>query len=524
MANVDAPFTLPTDVKDITIKNFINGQWVTPLTNRSFATVCPATGQELTLIPDSGETDIDNAVKAAKTAFKTWSKTTVKHRVSILKRIAELIKEHLAVLAKYESLDQGKTLSLATRHEIPSCVHIFELFATMIAKGFAETKGSMPFGSSPMEITDIKPCTVDSVTQYVPAGVAAIITPWNVPLVMISQKLAPCLAAGSTCVIKPTELCSITTYLFTHILREAGVPDGVVNVVFGTGERAGEPLVKHKDVRVISFTGGTKTGSRIGMVAGALNKRVYMELGGKSPSLVFDDCDIHHAAATGIRSIFHNQGEICVAASRHYVQNPIYKRYLELFREKTIGRLKVGDPRDSNTYYGALVSQNHLEKVTGYIRMAQEEGATVEFLVDPNDPDIVSVSSDGRLTIRGLEGGFFVAPTLITDIKQSSPVVQEEIFGPVVCVLPFDSEDEAVELANDTKYGLSASVWSLDQRRLDRVMRQINAGTVWSNAWFALNLELPFGGFGCSGNSREFGPWSLEIFSEIKTLSHNRYR
>ncbi|KAJ1823197.1 hypothetical protein LPJ56_000146 [Coemansia sp. RSA 2599] len=524
MTKADGPFGLPTDIDDISVRNFINGQWQPPKTSEYIPTVCPATGNKLTDIPDSGEADIDDAVCAAKTAFKSWSKTTVEQRVSVLLRIADLIDKHASVLAKFESMDQGKTLSLATRHEIPCCSHIFRLFADIASKGFAESKGSVPFGSSPMEISDMQPCTVDSETQHVAAGVAAIITPWNVPMVMVSQKLAPCIAAGSTCVIKPTELCGITTYLFTHILKEAGVPDGVVNVVFGTGERAGEPLVRHKDVRVVSFTGGTKTGYRIGMVAGGLNKRVFMELGGKSPSLVFDDCDIHHAVATGVRSIYHNQGEICMAASRHYVQKPIFEQYLQLFREKTVGKLRVGNPEDPRTYYGALVSQTHMDKVTGYIRMAQKEGATVEFLVDPDDPEITGVSSDGRLTIRGFENGYFVAPTLITNIRQSSPVVQEEIFGPVVCVLPFDSEDEAVELANDCKYGLAASVWSLDQQRLDRVMRQINAGTVWSNTWFALNFAMPFGGFGCSGNSREFGLWSMEIFSEIKTLSHNRYR
>ncbi|KAJ2637649.1 hypothetical protein GGF40_002206 [Coemansia sp. RSA 1286] len=523
MTNTDSQFSLPSNIKDIAVKNFINGQWVAPTTDQYFATVCPATGQELTSIPDSDQTDINNAVQAAKTAFKSWSKTTVDQRVSILMRISELIKEHAPVLARFESLDQGKTLSLATRHEIPCCAHIFQVFADIASKGFVEAKGTIPFGSSPMEITDMMPCTVDSVTQHVPAGVAAIITPWNVPLVMISQKLAPCIVAGSTCVIKPTELCSITAYLFTHILKEAGVPDGVVNFVFGTGEKAGEPLVRHKDVRVVSFTGGTKTGGRIGAVAGAMNKRVYMELGGKSPSLVFDDCDLHHAVATGIRSIYHNQGEICMAASRHYVQRSIYQRYLELFRQKTIGKLKVGNPEDPTTYFGALASQTHVEKVTSYIRKAQQQGATVEFLVDPNDPEIIKVSSDGRLTIKGFENGFFVAPTLITNIRQDSEVVQEEIFGPVVCVMPFDTEEEAVELANDTVYGLAASVWSLDQQRLDRVMQQINAGTVWSNTWFAINFAMPFGGFGSSGNAREFGLWSMEMFSELKTISHNRY-
>ncbi|KAJ1721904.1 hypothetical protein LPJ53_003624 [Coemansia erecta] len=523
MTTSDTKLVLPTRIDDVHVQNFINGQWVPPSTGAYLKNVSPLTGKDISPLPDSDSVDIDIAVSAAKDAFPKWSTTPADKRAAILLKISELIKENIPLLSEFESLDQGKPLRLAMMHEMPPCVYLFAQFADIITKGIAETSQTTPFIHTPASIMDPKPCKIEFTTQHVPAGVAAIITPWNVPLEMICIKLAPCLAAGNTCVIKPTELTSINAYMLTHILKAAGVPDGVVNVVFGTGPRAGEPLVKHKDVRLVSFTGGTKTGFRIGGLAGGMGKRVALELGGKNPNLVFDDCDIDHAVATGIRSAFHNQGEICLCASRHYVQQGIYAKYVEMFREMAQTQLKVGDPKAPDTYFSAVVSQNHMDKITRYIRLAQEEGATVEFLVKRDDPKIKHISSDGRLTIEGFEGGFFVAPTLITNISQKSRVMQEEIFGPVVCVLPFEDEDEGVALANDTEYGLGASVWSLDKEKLDRVMGRINAGTVWGNAWFALSFSMPFGGMKNSGNMREFGTWGMEFFTETKTLSKHVY-
>ncbi|KAJ2462174.1 hypothetical protein GGI02_005519, partial [Coemansia sp. RSA 2322] len=416
------------------------------------------------------------------------------------------------------SQDQGKTVTSAATIDIPKCAAYFRQFAKYVTEGIRETESSVKLGCTMSSISKVVPSVQKATTQHVASGVAALITPWNFPLLMVCEKLAPCIAVGNTCVVKPTEITSVTTYLLTHILQAAGMPKGVVNIVFGSGVNAGEPLVKHRDVRLVSFTGGCVTGAKIGSLAGGLFKRVSLELGGKSPSLIFSDCNLEHAVTTHIRGAFQNQGEICIAAARQYVQRGVYEKFLEMFRKQVRQEICVGDPSNPKTFYGPVSSKQHLEKVTSYIRLAQEEGAKVEFLTNPNDPAVLNVSTDGRMTIKGFENGYFVAPTLITNIKQSSRVVQEEIFGPVVCVMPFDTEEEGIQLANDTQYGLAATVWSEDQNKLMRVMRQLNSGSVWGNGWLAWDDCMPFGGMGCSGTTREHGPWSLEFYTETKAL------
>ncbi|KAJ1884851.1 hypothetical protein LPJ66_010410, partial [Kickxella alabastrina] len=507
---------------DVHIQNYINGEWAPPTNGLFLDKYNPATGQVILQIPDSASADVDNAVKAVKAAFPLWSKTPVSERAAILLRIADLIDENSSILGTFESLDQGKPVFSAIHFEMPMCAASFRQFAKLITDGgIKESESRLESMITPTSITQPKASITESVTQHIAAGVAGLITPWNFPLPMVCFKIAPCIAAGSTCVVKPTELSSITSFLLSHILHAAGVPKGVVNIIFGSGLGAGEPLVKHKDVKLISFTGGSATGARIGALASGQFKRVSLELGGKNPAVFFDDCNIDHAVTTGIRGAYKNQGEICLCASRQYVQHGIYEKFVEMFRQKVRSDIFVGNPLDPKTFYGPVISQQHMDKVLGYIRLAQEEGATVEFLVNPSDTAVKGVSSDGRLTIEGHEGGYFIAPTLITNIKQSSRVMQEEIFGPVVCILPFGTEEEAVELANDTDYGLSASVWTLDHGKLDRVMRQINAGLVWGNNWLNIDQDMPFGGMGCSGNCRENGKYSLEFYTEVKTLSRH---
>ncbi|KAJ2722325.1 hypothetical protein GGI07_003407 [Coemansia sp. Benny D115] len=509
---------IPSDITAVKIQNFINGQWVPPTTNNYMDTCNPATGQKVNVVPCSGQKDVDDAVKAAKAAFPMWAATPANERAAILNRVADLIDQYTPELAKIESQDQGKTVHDATKIDMPLCAEYFRQFAGMVQQGFKESESQMSAPCTPMSILKPQSKPLKSVTQHVPSGVAALITPWNFPMLMICEKLAPCIAVGNTCVVKPTELTSCTPYLLTLLLQAAGLPNGVVNFVFGTGVDAGEPLVKHPDVRLVSFTGGSLTGSKIGAAAGGLFKRVNLELGGKNPSVVFSDCDMEHAVATNVRAAFQNQGEICLCSSRQYVQRDVYDKFLQMFREQTTREVRVGDPNSKETFYGPMISKQHMEKVLSYIRLAQEEGAKVEFLVSPNDKNVKSVSKDGRLTIAGLENGYYVAPTLITNIKQSSRVMQEEIFGPVVCVLPFNTEEEAVMLANDTRYGLGASVWTQDQGKLMRVMKQVHSGMVWGNSWMSWDDYMPFGGMKCSGTGREHGPWSLDFYTEIKAL------
>ncbi|KAJ2846113.1 hypothetical protein IWW36_004500 [Coemansia brasiliensis] len=508
---------IPSNAKNIKILNYIGGKHVPPVSGQYLQSYNPATGDKLTMVPDSSKIDIDNAVFAAKKAFPAWSTTSIAERAAILNQVADLIEQNMYQLGRLESQDQGKPVAAAVSFDIPNCADKFRKFAKLILDGFNEVSLTMETTATKNSISKKEMATVTAVTQHIPAGVAGLISPWNMPLQMACSKIAPCIAVGNTCVVKPTEITSVTAFVLTQILEAAGVPPGVVNIVFGTGINAGEALVKHKDVRLISFTGGSLTGSRIGAIAGGLYKRVALELGGKGPSVVFKDCDIEHTITTNVRAAYQNQGELCLCASRQYVQQDIYDEYLQKFRQKTLSEVVVGNPADSKTFYGPMVSKQHMEKVLSYIRLAQEEGATVEFLVNP-DAEHTNLSSDGRLTIKGFEGGYYIAPTLITNVKQSSRLVQEEIFGPVVCVMPFQTEDEAVKLANDTQYGLTASVWTLDKEKLLRVMKQINAGSVWGNGWLIIGSDMPFGGMGCSGTTREGGKWCLDFYTETKAL------
>jgi aminomuconate-semialdehyde/2-hydroxymuconate-6-semialdehyde dehydrogenase len=468
------------------LANFIDGRFVGPESGQWFETPEPATGKTLAFVPDSDRADVDAAVAAAKRAFPEWSKTPTEQRSRILLRLADLIEANLEELALLESRDNGKPVALAKRMDIPRAVANFRFFATAILHQ-----------SSEAHMTD------DVALNYTlrqPIGVAGLISPWNLPLYLLTWKIAPAIASGNTCVAKPSELTPVTAHRLAELSVEAGLPAGVLNIVHGYGAKAGAAICEHPDVPLISFTGGTVTGRKVAASAAPMFKKLSLELGGKNPNLVFADCDLEQAITTSIASSFTNQGEICLCGSRIFVERSIYDTFVERFVERTRA-LRIGDPGDPSTDVGALVSEAHLEKVSGYLKLAVEEGGTIV--------------TGGRRVDRE---GWFLEPAVITGLGSDCRVLQEEIFGPVVTITPFDTEDEALRFANSTKYGLSATVWTQDLKRAHRVAAALDAGTVWINCWLLRDLRVPFGGMKESGVGREGGFESLTFFTEAKNV------
>ena len=468
------------------LANFIGGAFVPPRSGAWFDDVEPASGDVIAKIPDSDGADVDDAVHAAKAAFAGWSRTPAEQRSRVLLKLADLIEQNLEELARTESCDNGKPLSLARRLDIPRAVANFRFFATAILHQ-----------SSEAHVTDT---TALNYTLRQPVGVAGLISPWNLPLYLLSWKIAPAVASGNTCVAKPSELTPLTAHRLAELSLEAGLPPGVMNIVHGTGPKAGAALCAHPDVPMISFTGGTVTGAKVAAAAAPHFKKLSLELGGKNPNLIFADADLDDAIATSIRSSFWNQGEICLCGSRIFVDRRIHDEFVSRFAEAT-SKLRIGDPMDAQTDVGALISAAHLEKVTGYIELARQEGGTI-------------VAGGNRVDRRG----FFVEPTVITGLGCDCRVLQEEIFGPVVTITPFDGDDEAVRFANSTRYGLSATVWTRDLQRAHRVAAELHAGTVWINCWLLRDLRVPFGGMKDSGVGREGGFESLHFFTEPKNV------
>ncbi len=468
------------------LANFIGGGFVAPASAAYIDDVAPSTGEVIAQLPDSDERDIGAAVAAARRAFPAWSRTAVAERSRLLLRLADLIEEDLEELARVESLDSGKPISLARRLDIPRAVANFRFFATAIVHDATEA-----------HVTD---GVALNYTLRQPLGVAGLISPWNLPLYLLSWKIAPAIAAGNTCVAKPSELTPMTANRLAELSLKAGIPAGVVNIVHGYGQKAGRALVAHEDVPAISFTGGTVTGAAVAANAAPRFKKLSLELGGKNPNVIFADADLAEAVSTSIRSSFWNQGEICLCGSRIFVERTAYDDFVERFvaAAKT---LRVGDPLDDATDVGALISAAHLEKVTGYVDLAREEGGTI--------------ATGGH---RADRAGFFVEPTVITGLSCDCRVMQEEIFGPVVTITPFDGEDQAIAFANSTRYGLSASLWTRDLQRAHRVAAAIDSGTVWVNCWLLRDLRVPFGGVKESGVGREGGFESLRFFTEAKNV------
>lgn len=473
------------------IQNFIDGEWLNPRAGHYIENRNPATDEIFSKIPDSGPEDVELAVLAAKKAFPEWAKKSDQERASILYRIADLIEKRKDEFAAMESRDQGKTVDLALKMDISRAVLNFRFFAGAILHQEGQSAQ-----------------TDENTINYVlkkPIGVAGLISPWNLPLYLATWKIAPAIAVGNTCVLKPSEFTSMTAHLLTEVMKEAGLPSGVVNVVYGTGPHAGEPLVKHPDVPVVSFTGGTETGRKIGGWAGSLNKKLSLELGGKNPTIVFADCDLDKAIPHVLRASFLNQGEICLCGSRIYVEEKIYKQFLHKLTEQAL-MLKVGDPSQTGTFLGPLVSRAHRDKVKSYIDLAIKEGGKVEC-----GGQIPKLSG-------ALAKGYFIEPTILTGLKEESRCIQEEIFGPVVTVSKFSTEEEALEKANGVKYGLSAAVFTQDIGKANRMARNLDVGTVWINTWLLRDLRMPFGGMKASGIGREGGKHSIDFFTESTTV------
>ncbi len=475
----------------IQLNNYIDGRQVPPKCNAYLDNFEPATGQVYSRIPDSDQEDVALAYEAAKAAFPGWSKTPLEERYRIMIRISELIDHHLDELAQAESRDNGKPVWLARKVDIPRASSNFRFYAT----------GLMHFASESHEM----PGEAINYTLRQPIGVVGCISPWNLPLYLFSWKIAPALAMGNTVVAKPSEITPYTAWRLGEICMEAGLPPGVLNIVHGTGPRVGEAIVTHPGIKAISFTGGTTTGARIAATAAPMFKKLSLELGGKNPTLIFADSDFDDVLRTTVQSGFANQGEICLCGSRILIEKSIYEKFRDAYVEK-ISRLKVGDPTDPETRVGAIVSEAHKDKILSYIALAQEEGGRI--LCGGK-----AVKVEGRCA-----DGWFIQPTVIEGLTQSCRTNQEEIFGPVVTIQPFDTEEEALEMANGVRYGLATTVWTSDLKRAHRVAGLLESGIVWVNCWLLRDLRTPFGGMKDSGVGREGGWEAMRFFTEPKNV------
>lgn len=473
------------------LQNYIGGQLVPPQSGAYIDNYDPSRGQVYSLIPDSDAADVQAAVDAAKEAFPGWSSTSFQERSRIMVRISELIGENLDRLAAAESKDNGKPVSLATAVDIPRAQANFYFYATAILHDSSE---SHSMGEVALNYT-----------LRQPIGVAGCISPWNLPLYLFTWKIAPALAAGNTVVAKPSEITPMTAYLLSELCIEAGLPAGVLNIVHGLGPKVGAAITEHPDVPMISFTGGTATGQQISRVAAPMFKKLSLELGGKNPNMIFDDCDFDDMLRTTVRSSFANQGQICLCGSRIYIQRGIYNKFKEAFVAK-VERMQVGAPDDPNTKMGAVVSKPHMEKILSYIELAKEEGGTV-------------LAGGHRVQLEGEHAeGYYIAPTVIEGLPYTCRTNQEEIFGPVVTLQPFDTEEEVLGYANGTKYGLASTLWTSDLKRAHRMAAQLHTGIVWVNTWLLRDLRTPFGGVKQSGIGREGGFEALRFFTEPKNV------
>jgi aminomuconate-semialdehyde/2-hydroxymuconate-6-semialdehyde dehydrogenase len=474
------------------ILNFIDGEFVEPQSGRYLDNIEPATGKPYSQVPDSGKEDVDRAVAAAEKAFPDWSKMPAHKRSQILLRIADFIERDLEKFARAESIDTGKPVTLARTLDIPRAVANFRFFATAILHTENEA-----------HVTD---GVAFNYTLRQPRGLAGLISPWNLPLYLLSWKIAPAIAVGNTAIAKPSELTPMTGYLLCEACNEAGLPAGVLNVVHGTGPNVGAAITAHPKINTISFTGGTATGKKVAEACAPLFKKVSLELGGKNPNIVFADADLDAAISGSVRSSFANQGQICLCGSRVFVEKPIYAKFVERFIDKT-SQLKQGDPLDEKTEQGAIVNKAQLDKIKFYVDLAQEEGGKIA--LGGKAPE----SANDRT-----RDGYFFSPTVIVDLPVACRTNREEIFGPVVTITPFESEDEVIRYANDVEYGLSSSVWTQNLSRAHRVAEQIHTGTVWVNCWLIRDLRVPFGGMKASGVGREGGEEALRFFTEPKNV------
>lgn len=473
------------------IKNYINGELVEPISEKYFDNFDPAIGEAYGIVPDSDERDIELAVAAAEAAFPAWAATPPDERSRIMFKIAELIKRDLAEFARAECIDNGKPLTLAKTVDIPRAIKNFEFFASAI-HGFAS------------ESHNIEGEAVNYTLRN-PIGIVGAISPWNLPLYLFTWKIAPALITGNCVIAKPSEITPMTAFLLSEACIEAGLPEGVLNIVHGYGHKVGKAITAHPKIKAITFTGGTKTGADIASVAAPMFKKLSLELGGKNPNIIFADANYEKMLSTTVMSSFRNQGEICLCGSRVFVEKPIYEKFKKDFVERTKA-LKIGDPLQNDTDQGAIVSKEHMEKVLGYMKLAQEEGGTV--LCGGNQ-----FIPEGRC-----DNGWFIEPTIIEGLPYNCRTNQEEIFGPVVTLIPFETEEEVLMMANSTEYGLASIIWTENLSRAHRMAANIQTGIVWINCWMVRDLRTPFGGMKSSGVGREGGMEALRFFTEPKNV------
>lgn len=475
----------------IYIKNYIDGKLVEPISKNYIDNVEPATGKVYSFIPDSDERDIENAIVAAEKIEKVWRYTHYEKRAQLIEAIAKEIENKLEAFAEAESIDNGKPFSLAKKVDIPRAISNFRFFASAIQQFSADTHYVEKVGIN--------------YTTRRPIGIVGCISPWNLPLYLFSWKIAPALAAGNCVIAKPSEITPMTAYLLSEACIMAGLPPGVLNIIHGYGSKVGDAISKHKKIKAISFTGGTATGKTIASIAAPMFKKLSLELGGKNPNIIFADCDFDAMIKTTVRSSFENQGQICLCGSRIFVERPIYEKFKAAFTEK-VKALKIGDPNEQNVDVGAIVSQSHFEKIMSYIELAKNEGGRI--LVGGN-----ALKPVGRC-----EQGYFIEPTVIEGLDYNCRTNQEEIFGPIVTIMPFDTEEEVIMYANSTEYGLAATLWTNNLRRAHTLADQLECGIIWINCWLVRDLRTPFGGMKNSGVGREGGWEALRFFTEAKNV------
>lgn len=481
----------------IAIENYINGEFKPSINSETLNNFEPATSHVYSTLPKSDALDVVYAVQASKKAFERWKNSSTQERASWLNKIADAIESDLDAFAEAESRDSGKPIWLAKSLDIPRAIENFRFFANRILN--FETKAYDMKTSSGQ---------IFSYVQKQPLGVCALISPWNLPLYLLSWKIAPCLAAGNVAICKPSEVTPMTAYLLAKVFEKIALPKGVCNILFGLGQDVGEALISHPGVTAISFTGGTATGKKIAEIAAPNFKKMSLELGGKNSAIILKDADLKKAVDVCIKSSFLNQGEICLCTERIFIQDEIYEEFKSLFLAE-VQKLKVGDPKLESSFMGPLVSADHLKKVLACIDLAQKDKAKILFggkAVPANDLP------------ENIQEGYFFQPTVMEDLSDCSELQQDEIFGPVVSLRPFKYAHEAIKWANTTPYGLCATLFTQDLNKAHKLAANLDVGTVWINTWLKRDLRVPFGGMKASGLGREGGDYSLDFFTEAKTV------